>query len=379
MLEENVWFSIFSAGFEEGAMISYLLYNTILIGSATSAYLAEKLDSKYLRRVFRFFVFLFLTIPSSLRYYTGTDYGHYISIFNNPVKLQSRELLWRYLNYFIKFLDLPVQYLFVFSSILIYYPLCFKLQRKNFFLTIILYIVFMYYFKSYNVIRQMIAVSFVLWAFIEFEKKKYGKTLILLIIALGFHNSAIIIFPTFFLTFITIRGKRLPFIIIVMLFLICIRVNTIEIILSILSLVGSKYARYARSSFYTSKMPIGSGLGVTARLLFPLLTIFFYYRIRQLYPRKKILLNLSFVYIISYVMAAQYVILGRLRDVFIFVPLLISGVAIEAAGKYRKIVLLSLLTLNTLLFEIDIKRHTRDTFSNSIYPYYSIFYKGEIK
>lgn len=360
-------------------MITYFLYNIILIGSGINAYLAEKLDSKYMRIICRFFVFLFLTIPSSLRYYTGTDYGNYILLFNDFARLERREILWRYLNYFVKFFDLPVQYIFVFSAILIYFPICFKIHRKHYCISIILYTVFMFYFKSYNGIRQMIAVSFILWAFIEFEKKKYGKTLILLIIALGFHNSAIIIFPTFFLTFITIKGKRLPFIIIVMLFLICIRVNTLEIILSILSLVGSKYARYARSSFYTSKMPIGSGLGVTARLLFPLLTIFFYYRIRQLYPRKKILLNLSFVYIISYVMAAQYVILGRLRDVFIFVPLLISGVAIEAAGKYRKIVLLSLLALNTLLFEIDIKGHTRDTFSNSIYPYYSIFYKGEIK
>lgn len=370
---------LFPTGFEKKKMITYFLYNTILVGAATCSYLAERLNTKDSRIMCRVIVFLLLTVPASLRYYTGTDYGAYFRMFYNTQNLARREILWQVLNHFTALLHLPAQFIFVFSSILIYYPICFKLGRKHYAISIILYIVFNFYFKSFNGIRQMIAVSFILWAFVDFEGRKYIKTLLLYAIAIGFHTSALIIAPCFLLSFIRIRGKKLPFFFVIIMFALCLRLNMLQIILSALSIVGSKFARYANSSFYTSRMPLGSGLGVLSRLLFSLLAVFFYASIHKRHPEKRNVLNLSIIYIISYVLAAQYIILGRLRDIFIFVPLLISGYAIDAAGKYRKIALLALLSLNVFLFESDIRTQIRDTFSNSIYPYYSIFYQGEIR
>ena len=360
-------------------MLTYFLYNTILIGCAVSSFLAEKLDSKYARFVGRIFVFLFLTVPASLRYYTGTDFGAYARMYGNPKALESREVLWRVLNHFTRWLDLPVQYIFVFSAILIYYPICFKLPRKHFCIAVPLYIILTYYFKSYNILRQMIAVSFIMWAFTDFESRKYLKAAVLYFIAIGFHTSSLIVIPFFLLSFIRIRGKNMPFILVMLTFVLCLCLNMLQIILSVLSGVGSEFARYAKSSFYTSKMPLGSGLGVLSRLLFSLLAVALYSNIVKRHPGKKNILNFSIIYIISYVLAAQYIILGRLRDTFIFVPLLMSGFALDATKKYRKIAMLLLFSLNVFLFERDIVTQTRDTFSNSIYPYYSIFYRGEIR
>ena len=360
-------------------MITYLLYNTILLGCFVSSYLAEKLDTKNGRLVCRFIVFLLLTVPASLRYYTGADYGNYLKMFYNIKSLESREILWEVLNKFTAFLGLPVQFIFIFSAILIYYPICFKLRRKHYCLAIVLYIVFMFYFKSYNGLRQMIAVSFVLWALIKFESKDYMKALLLYLISIGFHTSSILILPCFFISLIKIKGKKLPFFILLVIILFCLRFNCLTIMLSILGRIGSKYARFAKSSFYTGKTALGSGIGVFTRLLFSLLAVFFYKKIRIKYPEKLIALNLSIFFIISYLLAAQFVILGRLRDAFIFVPLIISGFAIESCGKYKKVVLILLLSINLFLFEKDIQKKTRDTFSDKIYPYYSIFYKGEIK
>lgn len=358
---------------------TYLLYNFILIFVFTFSYLAEHLDNRDFRFFSRIIVFLTLTIPASLRYETGTDYGNYVLMFYSNASLRRHEFLWRSLNFFIRdTLGLSVQWLFVFSSILIYYPICFKIKRKGYCLSVCLYLILTFYFKSYNILRQMVAVSFILWAFIRFEDKKYIKAIILFVIAYLFHKSTILILPVFLISYIKIPGKFLPPIILFLGFVIILKVNVLVIALDILAKLGSRYARFAKSQFFTSRSKLGTGLGVLVKLSFSILSIVLYSRIEKKNPEKRQILNFSLVYFFSYILAAQFIILGRVRDLFIFVPLLVSANAINVCGKYRKIVLLMLLSLNILLFEKDIGKQTRDTFSNSIYPYYSIFYEGEI-
>ena len=360
-------------------MITYILYNTIFLGCFVNSYLAEKLDSKYSRLLCRTIVFLLLTIPSSLRYFTGTDYGAYLKMFYNHSLLERTEIFWKYLYYLIVYLGLPAQFIFVFSSILIYFPICFILKRKYFCLSIVLYIILGYYFKSFNILRQMIAVSFIVYGLLEFESRKYLKALFLYLIAIGFHSASLIVIPCFLISFVKLCGKKLPFIFLLLCIIFCIYFNCLKIILSILSLVGSKFARYASSGFFTGKTALGSGIGVFSRLLFSLLAVFYYKRISEKHTEKINALNFSFIYIIVYILAAQFVILGRLRDFFLFAPFLITGFAFESCGKYKKIVMIMFLALNILLFEADIKKQNRDSFSNGIYPYYSIFYEGVIK
>lgn len=360
-------------------MVSYFLYNFILIGCFVFSYLAEKLNTKYSRFVCRLIVFLILTIPASLRYHTGTDYASYTRIFFNTETLMKYEFLWKCLNNFTILLNLPVQFIFIFSAILIYYPICFKLKRKNYCLSIILYIILFYYFKSYNIIRQMISVSFVIWALIKFEYKQYIKALIIYLIAVGFHKSSIIVLPCFFISFITIRGKRFPFILLLCCVFLCFKYNCLEISFNLLSKIGSTYSRFQNNPFLTKRTVIHTGLGILSRLTFSILAIIFYKKIRTKHPEKIYLLNLSLIFIISYVLAAQYNIFGRVRDVFIFVPILTSGFVFECFRRYKKMALLLLLFVNTFLFEMDIQKSNRLKFSNQIYPYFSIFYEGEIQ
>lgn len=360
-------------------MFSYFLYNFILVGCFVFSYLAEKLNSKYLRLISRFIVFLFLTIPASLRYYTGADYGSYVKFFYNSQSLSKCEILWIFLNKIVIFLNLPVQFIFVFSAILIYYPICFKLKRKYYCLSIVLYIILFYYFKSYNILRQMIAVSFILWALIKFESKNYIKSLILYLIAIGFHNSAIILLPCFFVSFIKIKGKRLPFILLFLILILCLRFNFLNIMFSLLSKLGSRYSKYANSKKFMSQLKINSGLGVLSRLFFPIFAIIFYKKLKNKYSSNIYLLNFSYILILTTILGIKVIILGRIRELFIFVPLLLAGLVLEEFGKYRKIAMLLILSINLLQFEMDIRKSNKYNFSNIIYPYYSIFYEGEIK
>lgn len=358
---------------------TYLLYNTVLVFVAVFSFLAEKANKKTARLGFRFIVFLVLFFPAALRYKTGTDYDNYINMFYNTASLYNHEFLWRLLNEFVRVANLRVQWIFVFSAILIYWPICFGLSRNNYSISLVLYVVLTFYFKSFNILRQMIAVSFILCSIVSYERKKWLKAFIYFIVAYNFHSSTLLFIPVFIICSLNIKSKYLPCVLLMIGIVFIIKFNVLQIALLLLLKFGLKYARYINKTQYLVKTSIGTGLGVFSKLLFSILPVFLYSKIKQNNPEKKIALNLSIIYIFSYLLAAQFIILGRIRDLLIMSPLLISGNGVKATGKYRKLCLMCLLAINIFLFEKDIGRQTRDVFSNSIYPYYSIFYEGIIK
>jgi hypothetical protein len=172
---------------------------------------------------------------------------------------------------------------------------------------------------------------------------------------------------------IKFRRNIIPLIITVLGVFICIRFNVFEIILSVLQKIGFKYGNYGFSKYATQRAARGTGLGVFVKILPCLLAVFMAPVITKKYPRKAFLVNLSIVYIWSFFLSAQFMILGRLRDIFVFVPILITGFAIESTGKYKKIVAIALVSLNLLLFERDIINLPNTGYARWMNPYYSIF------
>lgn len=359
-------------------MFTYFLYNSMLLVCCAFSYIAEKGNTEELQFGARCVVFLALVLPAALRYETGTDYGNYVNLFTRMSIDTDIEVGWKYLNLLIKNCGLSVQWIFIVSAILIYYPICFVVERRHFCITIILYILFGFYFKSYNGLRQLIAVSFVLWAIVDVEKKKYVQSIVLLLLGYLFHISVLFVLPCLLISKIRLKGRFLPFIILFLGILLILKFNVLEIAFHLLAMVGHDFARYG-GTWFADRMEIGTGLGIFLRLALVILACLMYRKIVRTYPQKKIVLNLTIIYIWTYFLAAQFIILGRLRDLFTFVPLLVCGYAVEMSGKYKQIVKVGYFVLLLVLFEYDIVRQTRDTFSNSIYPYYSIFYQGVIQ
>ena len=143
-------------------MLTYFLYNSILLICFAFSYIAEKGNTEKLRFGARCVVFLALVLPAALRYETGTDYGNYVNLFTRMNTTTDIEVGWKYLNLLVKNCGLSVQWIFFITAVLIYYPICFVVERRHFCITIILCIILGFYFKSYNTLRQLIAVSFVL-------------------------------------------------------------------------------------------------------------------------------------------------------------------------------------------------------------------------
>jgi hypothetical protein len=328
-------------------------------------------------------VFLALFLPASLRYGTGQDYFGYVNNFNNIETSTYGEIGWVLLNRGISYLGLSSQWIFVFSSFLIYFPICFVIKRKNFFYSIVFYVILEVYFKSFNIIRQMIAMSFIICAFNALEFKKYVSFLRWLIIACLFHLSTIFILP--FLPFLDIKFRKHITLIIITIIgvFVCIKFNIFEIALYIFDKLHIKYASYEFSRYAAMRTSIGTGLGFFVKTLPAFLVVLASPLITKKYPQKAFLVNLSAIYICASVLASQFTILGRIRDLFLFVPVLTVGFAIQAMGKYKKFIAIAFIGLNLLVFERDMVRVINGHYSVWTYQYCSIFsddvQKEEIK
>lgn len=132
----------------------------------------------------------FLILFAGLRAYTiGTDTPTYKAVFQY---LEPKEPLWYGLNIIISSLGLSYTSLLIAASSLTMIPLAIAIKRSsiNPQLSIFIYYGLFGYLNSFNTMRQLVAVSFVLLAY-TYCKKKY-KCIALIIVAVGFHYSAIV-------------------------------------------------------------------------------------------------------------------------------------------------------------------------------------------
>ena len=126
-----------------------------------------------------------------------------------------KELGYDFLNVLIA-LFTANRYVFILIVTVIIYSLTFvsfKRYMTNYPYAVILFLALMFFF-TFTYLRQILAVS-IAWLSIRYIiDRKFGKFLLVIIIACSFHNSAIILFPFYFLP---IRKYRIHNILLVML------------------------------------------------------------------------------------------------------------------------------------------------------------------
>ena len=354
-------------------MWTYFLYNSILIVALSFAYIAEyerRIDIRCFARVIVFFT---LFLPAALRYNTGTDFMSYVSIFDglkpNNIYLEKS---WYYFNLFIKNLGLSSQWVFVFSAVLIYFPICFFTERKYFFYIVLFYILMGYYIRSYNVLRQCIAVSFLIASICFFRKKKLILTILNLFFAFAFHKSSILFIPFILLLQIRYKNCITPFVIAVIGLVIFMTTNVFELCFKFLDLMGSNYARYGSSVHYMSKK-LGTGFGVIVRCVPCFFAIAFTKKLVADDKRNSFVINASLVFLFANVLAAQMFIFGRLQTLFAFVPMLYWGKVFSVKTRYSKILKIVYCLLLIFIFEKDVGLTEKNVVTN--YPYISVFEK----
>ncbi len=146
-----------------------------------------------------FVLFVMLLIPAALRQATGNDYMRYVEFFhlaqydlyvpteagfNLFVKLIYR--LCGYENYLLVFA--------LFSAMTIaFFLLAIRQQAESFAASFFLFMMFGYYFQSFNTVRYYFALAIAVFSIRSFLERRFGAFAALVVLAACFHKSALIV------------------------------------------------------------------------------------------------------------------------------------------------------------------------------------------
>lgn len=176
------------------------------------------LGRKNCDKAFKVLCFLPLFLVSALRYNVGTDYmwtyyQGYIRV-GNGNNFDEFSIGYKKMVQALNLITKDPQILFVVTSFIFCYFLWKAIyeQSADIFLSIVLVIVTRYYFISLNGIRQLIAMSIVIYATKYIIENKIIKFLIFLVIASLFHTSILLYAILIFLKKIDLSRKRIAII-----------------------------------------------------------------------------------------------------------------------------------------------------------------------
>ena len=169
------------------------------------AFIAQKTNNKKVSRLLVVFVILTLTIPAGLRHFSvGKDTWGYIRAIESASNYYNGELFYTYYDFGFQLLmiilinivrepNFVVLIIALITNILIIKTLWQYKDKISFSISIFCYIT-MYYFQTYNIMRQWLAIAIIFFAFRYLIKEKYGWFSFWIIIATSIHLSAIICF-----------------------------------------------------------------------------------------------------------------------------------------------------------------------------------------
>lgn len=239
------------------------IYIIIFLISSFFSYLGYKEKNK---KICIFFSMLAILLPSALAGLrargVGTDTLYYIDAsfryaktstsFSQLMKICDIEILYNLVNYVVSRFTHNINWLYFVLQLLICgitYIACYK--NKKICAPWFSYLLFMLLFfnRSLNMCRQTIAIVLILYSFTFATEKKPLKFFLTIIIAIGFHRTAIIFLPCYFL--INIIRKKDKFIYKILIFLLFLTLffgytSIIKFIIEI-GLISSRYLYYVSS------------------------------------------------------------------------------------------------------------------------------------
>ena len=373
---------------------SYIFYFTILILSIICAYRIKLSKTEDEERFFRVILFGVLWIPAVLRYNIGTDYPHYVLIYKFINDVDNMEIGFECLCRFLKWLGADSFWLFFVISTLTYLPFCFGTPRKVMIGCTFMFIC-AFYFQSYSLVRQALAVSLLLYASFRLLEGRGLRFLVFVLLASSFHKSALLVLPFYF-----IRKQAEKPIVVVCLCgvagVMMLGANIVEAIFNNPIIASSSYGHYADSSF-AQKTEMGTGLGVLSRMLLPVLTLFVVKQLKidesndenkeekenmetdeeeeDKYENTGFISLMCIACIASMYLATRVHLFNRLGDLFRFVPILCMGlVSASTQFPFKKIIMACFVCLYAFLLLVDLIVCSKAIgFGLGVMPYKSIF------
>lgn len=340
---------------------TYLIYNLVLFIGGGLVFLSQYAQVTGIKKLLYLISFLFVWLVSALRYNVGTDYPNYIYIFDNLYLYEFGVLepIYYLLNQVIVLLGINKQWLFIttsFISTFFIYKTANYYNQKGWF--ILFYLLFLY-LASLSIVRQLTAVSIIVYGVHHLLNYNNKKFILSILFAAGFHYSAFFLAPMLLLT--KIRLSWIGGIILFIGVIILIRqVNIIQGIFSNSFFENSKYAVYAINE-YNRESELGSGLGVLIQILPAIILVLFSFSIQKL-PNYSLVILTSIAFVASMLLTLDVYIFNRLMVVLSIYYMFVAVYIAESnmSHKYILLVIISLggvamfeKTISIALFELN--------------------------
>jgi len=253
-------------------LVALLFYGLLAI--VTGVFAELSIEKKYgqLRVVFSFLTIFIPSLFAGLRFGIGTDYFSYATTFeviklSGDTKIDNSLVFWS-INKIVAELGMEFNVVLFVTSFVTTLFIYLTLRRKKAVLSVgigmVIYML-LYYQMSFNILRQIAAMSILLYSIHYINKKAFIKYILLIFLAMSFHLTAIIFLPLYFLNWLygTKKYKKLK--IISFISILILMINFSSILYPIVSRINS-LSYYANSYLY-SEREFEFGLGVFLRAL----------------------------------------------------------------------------------------------------------------
>lgn len=236
------------------SLLILMIIFTIPVSSIKSPYM----DIKIVNKVFFLFPIIVTSVVLGCRYGVGVDYFNYKELYdsqhlhsvfdgNANEFIFSNIYYWCYKSGFsYAFVQIILNIVFWF-----FFYISFDFDKRLFRWIILFFFLTGILFLYLNIQRQCIALGILFYAVRYIERKSLSKFLFYVIMAAGFHLSAFLFIPVYFLWHIIVCLKNMYLQLLLWVISLLFSANFVNLIseLSILLLTGTPYERYGASVF----------------------------------------------------------------------------------------------------------------------------------
>ncbi len=307
-------------------MASLSFYVFIAFASSFFVWLSEYGTTRKDKSFLLFVGFLFIFLPSALRYGVGTDFFSYIEIAEHSNFQFRHEYLFSLISSILNFLELHPQWSIAIMAMIFFFTVFLCLPDKNP-LLLFLPIVLLLWFDSFNAVRQVIAIGFSLLACKNYLNNNIVRFTFFIIIGALFHKSILLLLPLGYMALIPlprlVQEHILPVLAVLFLCLLYFKADVLFPATEQLLIYGGfeRYAAYFHSAKHFVPRTAGTSLMVAVKLLFCAYVILSSKYLIQDNIRNKLLIYITLCFAASSVLASQIIILGRAQMIFLAGPI----------------------------------------------------------
>lgn len=199
------------------------------------------------------------------------------------------------------------------------YLFAYKERKKYAFLyTIFIFLITMYA-KSFNLMRQFIAISIIIYSTSFFKRKEYKKTILLYIMAILFHYSSIVCLLIYVLIYITEMEKSKQNRNFLLIALIGCCIIFVVFIDKIMLLLPNKYEMYMNSEYAINSFSISSFTKKLFWLVISLVLLGRSKKDKNEYAENLQVTTLLLIDIVLYFLSVKVTTFGRLGNYFLYI------------------------------------------------------------